>query len=146
MNYEHLKIQEVTMATVFIRGINHFEIDIDIKYQYNQTIFRYIKGYIRFDCLCSNGTVAFLKLHLWLLFTNSSIQMFLHMTQNLTQDLHPNGNHLQYKYCANQTTFFSQNVAQKWSKGPGKSYLWFFINYSTPLNWTMKFGFFWGVQ
>ena len=57
MKYENLKLQNVTIATIFIQGINPLEMDIHMKYQYYQTIFRYIKAYIRFGCLCSNGTV-----------------------------------------------------------------------------------------
>ena len=53
-----MKFQNVTIATIFIRLINHLEIVIDIKYQYYQTIFRYKKAFLRFGCLCSNATVA----------------------------------------------------------------------------------------
>ena len=57
-----MKFQNVTIATIFIRLINHLEIVIDIKYQYYQTIFRYKKAFLRFGCLCSNATVGLREL------------------------------------------------------------------------------------
>ena len=50
--------EKLCIATIFIRGIKHLEIVIDIEYQYYQTIFRYKKAFLRFGCLCSNATVA----------------------------------------------------------------------------------------
>ena len=49
--------EKLCIATIFIRGIKHLEIVIDIKYQYYQTIFRYKKAFLRFGCFCSNATV-----------------------------------------------------------------------------------------
>merc|ERR1712198_433235 len=51
--------EKLCIATIFIRGIKHLEIVIDIKYQYYQTIFRYKKAFLRFGCLCSNASVCF---------------------------------------------------------------------------------------
>ena len=53
--------EKLCIATIFIRGIKHLEIVIDIEYQYYQTIFRYKKAFLRFGCLCSNATVRSLK-------------------------------------------------------------------------------------
>ena len=60
--------EKLCIATIFIRGIKHLEIVIDIKYQYYQTIFRYKKAFLRFGCLCSNATVHFSLPMLSLLF------------------------------------------------------------------------------
>ena len=57
-----MKFQNVTIATIFIRLINHLELVIDIKYQHYQTIFRYKKAFLRFGCFCSNATVAIANL------------------------------------------------------------------------------------
>ena len=53
-----MKIFVVAMVTIFIRGLNHFNIVMNFKYQYIRVMLSYKKLILRLSCFCSTPTVS----------------------------------------------------------------------------------------